>query len=184
MNHRRPIFVECWQMLQSQSFGCGGKWTTNISNRDRTATISRTALRGEPSAVTSTSAFRPGRGGLVLERNSGKICYDRTQRQVHGTDVSVGLIKHSNTACGKMCRHVTELFASPVHRFSPLRAQLRQFPELKQMLSQSSNCAVCSEPFLNTWLECVHFVKPRVSYSVYYSIIRRTFIVKIAFITY
>ena len=33
------------------------------------------------------------------------------------------------------------------------------FPGVREMLSQASRCAVCSEAFLNTWLECVKFVK-------------------------
>ena len=35
------------------------------------------------------------------------------------------------------------------------------FPGVREMLSQASRCAVCSEAFLNTWLECVKFVKAK-----------------------
>jgi hypothetical protein len=49
-------------------------------------------------------------------------------------------------------------------RYSLLRKQIRHYPELRDMLAQCSKCAVCGEAFLNTWLECVHFVDGRVSF--------------------
>jgi len=45
------------------------------------------------------------------------------------------------------------------YRSSPVRKTIIYFPGVREMLSQASRCAVCSEAFLNTWLECVKFVK-------------------------
>uniref|UniRef100_A0A3Q3E7P1 Uncharacterized protein n=1 Tax=Labrus bergylta TaxID=56723 RepID=A0A3Q3E7P1_9LABR len=42
--------------------------------------------------------------------------------------------------------------SSLVHRMLPLH------PFLTAMLANSSCCAVCLDPFLTTWLECVHFI--------------------------
>uniref|UniRef100_A0A1I8IME3 Endo/exonuclease/phosphatase domain-containing protein n=1 Tax=Macrostomum lignano TaxID=282301 RepID=A0A1I8IME3_9PLAT len=42
-------------------------------------------------------------------------------------------------------------------RASPLRDQLKAYPQLREQLSQCSRCAVCGGAFLNTWLECVRF---------------------------
>ena len=39
-----------------------------------------------------------------------------------------------------------------------MRRSIRHYPEVREMLSQSSKCAVCDQAFLNTWLECVKFV--------------------------
>jgi len=39
-----------------------------------------------------------------------------------------------------------------------MRRAIRHYPEVRQMLAQSSKCAVCGDAFLNTWLECVQFV--------------------------
>ncbi|CAK8681307.1 uncharacterized protein LOC143460611 [Clavelina lepadiformis] len=44
---------------------------------------------------------------------------------------------------------------------SVVRQMIRYFPGVRDMLSQASRCAVCSEAFLNTWLECVKFVKAK-----------------------
>ncbi|XP_039248635.2 leucine-rich repeat-containing protein 69-like [Styela clava] len=41
---------------------------------------------------------------------------------------------------------------------SILRHEIRDFPAAREMLSQASKCAVCSDAFLNTWLECVKFI--------------------------
>lgn len=46
-------------------------------------------------------------------------------------------------------------------RWSYLRKAIRHYPQIKEMLAQSSKCAVCGESFLNTWLECVRFVDAR-----------------------
>jgi len=43
-------------------------------------------------------------------------------------------------------------------RRSYVRRFIRHFPKIQEMLQYSSECAVCGESFLNTWLECVHFV--------------------------
>ncbi|KAK7114023.1 leucine-rich repeat-containing protein 69-like [Littorina saxatilis] len=43
-------------------------------------------------------------------------------------------------------------------RYSYLRKAIRRYPDLRDMLAQCSKCAVCGEAFLNTWLECVHFL--------------------------
>ena len=39
-----------------------------------------------------------------------------------------------------------------------MRKYMRHYPQVREMLAQSSKCAVCGESFLNTWLECVQFV--------------------------
>ncbi|XP_064641390.1 leucine-rich repeat-containing protein 69-like isoform X1 [Lineus longissimus] len=44
------------------------------------------------------------------------------------------------------------------NRWSYLRRSIRHFPQIREMLAQSSRCAVCGESFLNTWLECVQFI--------------------------
>lgn len=41
---------------------------------------------------------------------------------------------------------------------SDMRVQIKFYPELEEMLKSTLSCAVCGEPFLNTWLECVQFV--------------------------
>ncbi|XP_041375785.1 leucine-rich repeat-containing protein 69-like [Gigantopelta aegis] len=51
-------------------------------------------------------------------------------------------------------------------RFSYLQHKIRHFPEIKEMLQQSSRCAVCGESFLNTWLECVRFLDSKKSLKV------------------
>ncbi|CAD5110837.1 DgyrCDS199 [Dimorphilus gyrociliatus] len=43
-------------------------------------------------------------------------------------------------------------------RWSYLRRSIRHYPAIREMLSQSSRCALCGEAFLNTWLECVRFI--------------------------
>jgi hypothetical protein len=43
-------------------------------------------------------------------------------------------------------------------RWSYLRRAIKHYPNIREMLAQSSRCAVCEESFLNTWLECVRFV--------------------------
>ncbi|XP_059154431.1 leucine-rich repeat-containing protein 69-like [Physella acuta] len=43
-------------------------------------------------------------------------------------------------------------------RWSSMRKALRFYPDIRNMLAQSSKCALCGAPFLNTWLECVKFV--------------------------
>lgn len=43
-------------------------------------------------------------------------------------------------------------------RSSYVRKALRLHPNAKQLLSASMKCEICSESFLNTWLECVRFV--------------------------
>ncbi|CAL1532741.1 unnamed protein product [Lymnaea stagnalis] len=43
-------------------------------------------------------------------------------------------------------------------RGSSMRRNIRSYPDVRNMLAQSSKCAVCSNAFLNTWLECVKFV--------------------------
>jgi hypothetical protein len=45
-----------------------------------------------------------------------------------------------------------------IARQSYVRQVIRNYPVVCDMLTQSSRCAVCHESFLNTWLECVHFV--------------------------
>ena len=49
-----------------------------------------------------------------------------------------------------------------VGRYSNTRRALQLYPELRDLLSKCSNCAVCDEAFLNTWLECVRFVDGQV----------------------
>lgn len=51
-------------------------------------------------------------------------------------------------------------FTYPIQsfRWSYLRRSIRHFPNIREMLSQSSTCSVCGEAFLNTWLECVQFI--------------------------
>ncbi|EDO36580.1 predicted protein [Nematostella vectensis] len=44
---------------------------------------------------------------------------------------------------------------------SYIRRTIRHYPKIQEMLQYASECAVCGESFLNTWLECVHFVDAR-----------------------
>lgn len=44
---------------------------------------------------------------------------------------------------------------------SPLRVEVKQYPELQGILKMALTCFVCGGPFLNTWLECVQFVEAR-----------------------
>ncbi|KAI8481676.1 PREDICTED: leucine-rich repeat-containing protein 69-like [Branchiostoma belcheri] len=46
-------------------------------------------------------------------------------------------------------------------RFSYMRKAIRHYPAIREMLAQASRCAMCDEAFLNTWLECVHFIDVR-----------------------
>lgn len=43
-------------------------------------------------------------------------------------------------------------------RRSYIKRAIRHFPKVQEMLQYASDCAVCGQSFLNTWLECVHFV--------------------------
>ena len=71
--------------------------------------------------------------------------------------------------CIHVCRftlqhtHPTLTVTYPCCRYSYLRKAVRHYPELRDMLAQCSKCAVCGEAFLNTWLECVHFLDAKVS---------------------
>ncbi|KAA0710481.1 Leucine-rich repeat-containing protein 69 [Triplophysa tibetana] len=47
------------------------------------------------------------------------------------------------------------------HKFSVLSRALPYYPKLQDLLSHWGQCAVCSEPFLTTWLECVQFINLR-----------------------
>lgn len=38
---------------------------------------------------------------------------------------------------------------------------IRHYPKVQEMLQFATDCAVCGQSFLNTWLECVHFVDAR-----------------------
>ncbi|KAK2830348.1 hypothetical protein Q5P01_018279 [Channa striata] len=44
---------------------------------------------------------------------------------------------------------------------SLVHKMLLHYPNLSALLASGSCCAVCSSPFLTTWLECVHFVSLR-----------------------
>nr|XP_005159720.1 leucine-rich repeat-containing protein 69 isoform X1 [Danio rerio] len=44
---------------------------------------------------------------------------------------------------------------------SAVYRSLPMYPELQDMLSHWSQCALCSQPFLTTWLECVQFINTR-----------------------
>jgi len=35
------------------------------------------------------------------------------------------------------------------------------YPDLQDMLSHWGQCALCSQPFLTTWLECVQFINTK-----------------------
>ncbi|KAK6169205.1 hypothetical protein SNE40_020301 [Patella caerulea] len=51
-------------------------------------------------------------------------------------------------------------------RWSYLRKCIRHYPDIRDMLSQASKCAVCGESFLNTWLECVRFISTKQNLKV------------------
>ncbi|ESO84851.1 hypothetical protein LOTGIDRAFT_221760 [Lottia gigantea] len=51
-------------------------------------------------------------------------------------------------------------------RWSYLRKRIRHYPDIRDMLSQSSKCALCGESFLNTWLECVQFISTKQNIKV------------------
>lgn len=44
---------------------------------------------------------------------------------------------------------------------SQLEAIVDATPELKHSLYQFGKCAVCKGPFINCWLDCVHFVQAK-----------------------
>ena len=78
--------------------------------------------------------------------------------------------------CIHVCRftlqhiHPTLTVTYPCCRYSYLRKAVRHYPELRDMLAQCSKCAVCGEAFLNTWLECVHFLDAKVSWVEFSSV--------------
>ena len=39
-----------------------------------------------------------------------------------------------------------------------VKSKLKKFPEVEDLLNDGLDCALCRNPFLNTWLECVRFV--------------------------
>ncbi len=45
-----------------------------------------------------------------------------------------------------------------LNRRSFVKRAIRHYPKVQEMLQYASECAVCGQSFLNTWLECVHFV--------------------------
>ena len=59
-----------------------------------------------------------------------------------------------------LCLYDTH-FISFCFRRSYVKLSVRHYPKIQEMLQYSSECAVCGESFLNTWLECVHFVDAR-----------------------
>ncbi|XP_031710087.1 leucine-rich repeat-containing protein 69 [Anarrhichthys ocellatus] len=44
------------------------------------------------------------------------------------------------------------------YRSSLFHMMLRHYPTLTALLANGSCCALCLDPFLPTWLECVHFI--------------------------
>ena len=48
-----------------------------------------------------------------------------------------------------------------VFRRSHVKMSIKCYPKIQEMLQYSSDCAVCGDSFLNTWLECVQFVDAR-----------------------
>ncbi|XP_051519034.1 leucine-rich repeat-containing protein 69 isoform X1 [Myxocyprinus asiaticus] len=44
------------------------------------------------------------------------------------------------------------------NKFSVVSKALPIYPELQDLLSQWGQCALCAQPFLTTWLECVQFI--------------------------
>ena len=38
-----------------------------------------------------------------------------------------------------------------------LASALAQYPDIHQVLLSASSCAVCEQPVVSSWLECVHF---------------------------
>lgn len=49
---------------------------------------------------------------------------------------------------------------------SIIRQMIPFFPGVREILTQASKCAVCGQAFLNTWLECVKFVKAAEDLSI------------------
>lgn len=47
------------------------------------------------------------------------------------------------------------------NELSVVSRALPAYPELQDMLSHWGQCALCSQPFLTTWLECVQFINTR-----------------------
>ncbi|XP_030644367.1 leucine-rich repeat-containing protein 69 [Chanos chanos] len=45
-----------------------------------------------------------------------------------------------------------------MNKFSVVARSLPLYPELAHMLSHRGKCALCFQPFLTTWLECVQFI--------------------------
>lgn len=48
-----------------------------------------------------------------------------------------------------------------LYRRSFVKRAIRHYPKIQEILQYASECAVCGQSFLNTWLECVHFVDAR-----------------------
>lgn len=44
-----------------------------------------------------------------------------------------------------------------LHSNSWLSSVLVQYPDIQQLLLNAGTCAVCGQPVINSWLECVHF---------------------------
>lgn len=58
---------------------------------------------------------------------------------------------------------------------SQLEAIVDATPELKHSLYQVGKCAVCKGPFINSWLDCVHFVEAKKVIVLYQHIYNRHF---------
>ncbi|XP_063112939.1 leucine-rich repeat-containing protein 69 isoform X2 [Cavia porcellus] len=43
---------------------------------------------------------------------------------------------------------------------------IEQYPEVRNIISEGKNCAICGKFFLTIWLECVHFVPPSKNWKI------------------
>ncbi|XP_052031393.1 leucine-rich repeat-containing protein 69 [Apodemus sylvaticus] len=43
---------------------------------------------------------------------------------------------------------------------------IESYPEVKEKLSKAKKCAICRNPFLSEWLECVYFVAPSKNWKI------------------
>jgi hypothetical protein len=105
---------------------------------------------------------------LYLSGNHCKICDAGIERQVCFWDYCFWSVTHfSGIQSSKILlemdtnnthTYINFLYMIVYVRWSYLRRAIRHYPNIREMLSQSSKCAVCGESFLNTWLECVRFM--------------------------
>ena len=49
----------------------------------------------------------------------------------------------------------------PLYSDRLLSILVSYYPSVEQCLSEAGTCSVCGEPYVNSWLDCVQFKKPK-----------------------